>query len=403
MNLGKVRIVFRQIHLYAGLVFGSLFLLSGLSGSAIVWLDEIDGMLNRDLLHVAPAAGVGGMAPATITAARVQEIIDRLAGDPDYGRPAQITLPEHADDVLIAWYPRKSLADASLFGLKTSRQLMVNPYTLQITGERNWGEIGASRRLLMPTLFHFHRYLVAGEVGRVAIGISGLVLLITSVCGVVLWWPKPDARAWRRAITIRRGGSWAGFHHSSHKAIGILVAPVFIVLGFSGWYFNLPNWVTPIVSSMATVTVVKKPHNQEPIDGTPIAPQQAMAVAQAVYPEGRISRMALPGTPSAPYRITLRQPQEIRQGDGATRVTVDAYSGKVLQLQDPMRASGGDTFLSLQYPTHTGAVFGYAGRMFLTVFGLVPLFFAITGLGIWMSRKGRRHGIRYSRPSTPTP
>jgi uncharacterized iron-regulated membrane protein len=113
--------------------------------------------------------------------------------------------------------------------------------------------------------------------------------------------------------------------------------------------------------------------------------------------------MALPGTPSAPYRITLRQPQEIRQGDGATRVTVDAYSGKVLQLQDPMRASSGDTFLNLLYPTHTGTAFGYAGRMFLTVFGLVPLFFAITGLGIWMSRKGRRHGIRYSRPSTPTP
>jgi uncharacterized iron-regulated membrane protein len=403
MIRGKARTVFRQVHLYAGLVFGGLFLLSGLSGSAIVWLGEFDSMLNRDMFHVAPAAGVRSDAPATITPARVQELIDRLTADPHYGRPAQITLPEHADDVLIAWYPRKPSADASMFTLATSRQLMVNPYTLQITDERNWGEVGASRRLLMPTLFHFHRYLVAGEVGRVVVGVSGLVLLITSVFGVLLWWPKSNGQAWRRGITISRGGSWARFNYSAHKAIGIFVAPIFIVLGFSGWYFNLPNWVTPIVSSIATVSPPQKPSNREPTRSTPILPRQAMTVAQAVYPEGRISRIALPATPSAPYRITLRQPQEIRQGDGATRVTIDAYSGKIVRLQDPMRAPGGDTFLNWLYPLHTGAAFGYAGRIFLTLFGVVPLLFAVSGLGIWLKRKDRRHASRYSRPSTPTP
>src|SRR5687768_5809100 len=98
MIRGKARTVFRQVHLYAGLVFGGLFLLSGLSGSAIVWLSEFDSMLNRDMLHVAPAAGARSDAPATITPGKVQELIDRLTADEHYGRTTQITLPEHADD-----------------------------------------------------------------------------------------------------------------------------------------------------------------------------------------------------------------------------------------------------------------------------------------------------------------
>lgn len=387
MFYGRARSILRHLHLYAGLFFGSLFVLSGLSGSSIVWLPELDSRLNQDLFQAMPASGASQEGATRITANRVQEIIEVLAANPAYGRPTRMTLPEHANEALVAWYPVKPSRNASPLSLKIDRQVMVNPYTLQVNGERNWGEIGISRRALMSTLFYFHRYLVAGELGKYLIGISGLVLFITSLIGFVLWWPKPNLSAFRRAFTISHGGSWLRFNYSFHKVIGFFAAPILIVIGFSGWYLNLPKWVTPIVSSIATVSEPGKQNDQAAILGTPIPPERALTIAQALYPNARISRISLPTMASAPYKITLRQPNEVRQDDGATRVTIDAYSGKILRLQDPMNAPGGDTFLNWLYPLHSRAVFGNAGRVFLTFFGVVPLLFFISGCGIWLRRR----------------
>lgn len=387
MLRGKARSLFRQLHLWIGLCFGGLFVLSGLTGSAIVWLHELDSMLNPDLFHAVPAPGVIPDAPASITPARLEQAFARLTADPHYGRPTQMTLPAQANETLIAWYRSGPSSQASPLVLQTSRQVMVNPYTLQIAGERNWGDVGVSRRLLMPTLFHLHRYLVAGEFGKTVIGVSGLVLLITSIAGALLWWPKLNWKKLRQALTISHGGSWPRFNHSVHRAGGFFAAPVLVMLGFSGWYFNLPKWVTPIVSSVATVSASAKQINQMPVSGAPLSPGQAMQAAQALYPDARISRIALPAKPSMPYEIRLRQPGEIRQGDGATRVTIDAYNGKILGVRDPLRAPGGDVFLNWLFPLHSGEAFGQAGRIFISVFGLAPLLFLVTGLAVWTKRK----------------
>lgn len=387
MTRGKTRSLFRLFHLYVGLCFGGIFMLSGLTGSAITWLHELDSMLNPDLFQVALPPGVTAKDSASITAALVQDIFERLVADPYYGRPTQMTLPKHADETLIAWYRLEKPNKASLLAAETSRQVMVNPYTLQIAGERNWGEIGASRRLLMPTLFHLHRYLIAGELGKTVIGISGLVLLLTSMAGVVLWWPKRNRKALRQAFTISHRGSWSRLNSSFHRTAGFFVAPVLIVLGFSGWYFNMPKWVTPIVSSVATVSASDKQTNRAPLRGTPISPGQAMEAAQALYPNAQVTRIAFPGNPSTPYEIRVRQPDEIRQGDGTTRITLDANSGNLLRVRDPLRAPGGDTFLNWLFPLHSGEAFGKTGRIFISSFGVVPLLFLITGVAMWLKRK----------------
>ena len=387
MLRGKARSLFLQLHLWIGLCFGGLFVLAGLTGSAIVWLHDLDSMLNPDLFHAAPASGAFPDAPASITPPRVDQVFERLAADPRYGRPTQITLPAQANETFIAWYRSGPSSQASPLVMQTFRQVMVNPYTLQIAGERNWGEIGVSRRLLMPTLFHLHRYLLAGEVGKAVIGVSGLALLITSIAGVLLWLPKPNWKKLRQALTISHGGSWPRFNHSFHRAGGFFAAPVLVMLGFSGWYFNLPKWVTPIVGSVATVLAPDKLINQAPAQGVPLSPGQAVQAAQALYPDARISRVSLPAKPSLPYEIRVRQPGEIRQGDGATRVTVDAYDGNILGVRDPLRAPGGDIFLNWLFPLHSGEAFGQAGRIFISVFGLAPLLFLLTGMAVWMKRK----------------
>jgi hypothetical protein len=83
----------------------------------------------------------------------------------------------------------------------------------------------------------------------------------------------------------------------------------------------------------------------------------------------------------------------VRADTGATRLWLDAYTGRPLAVRDPRNAASGDTIINWLFPLHTGEAFGSWGRAFITVFGLVPLAFAVTGVLIWWKRRSghRRH------------
>ena len=370
-----------KLHLYVGLWFGALFVLLGLTGSAIAWMPELDAYLNPNLLQAStPAPGqVFQVTPRTL-----QMVAERLTADPAYGKPSQINPPADARDVYVASY--RQAAKPSPFSQAIVRQVMVDPYTLQVKGERDWGRFALSRPLLMSGMFHLHRYLLSGDVGKTVTGISGVMLLLMAISGLCLWWPRLQWTAIRRALTVSHGGSWPRFNYTFHKAAGFFAAPVLAVIAFSGIYFNLPQLVVPLVDLVSTVPDTAKLKNVQQ-DGAVLDAGQAMAAAQQLYPQARVSRIVLPPKQDQPYEIRVRQPDEIAQGDGATRITLDARSGQALRIRDPLTAPYGERFLGWQFPLHTGQAFGVAGRAFITLFGLMPLLFLLTGTVVWWKRR----------------
>lgn len=390
MVTGRTRVVLVKLHLYIGLWFGALFVLLGLTGTVLAWRDEIDAALNPDLLRASAPV------PLPVSAQTVHALSRRLQADPRYGKPRLLMLPVSGREVFIAWYPVKARApgeDKAKAVPGRSRQVMIDPVTLQIKGERVWGEPGLSRALLMPTLFHLHHYLLAGDAGKTLAGIGGMLLLIAVLGGVALWWPKAQARSVRQAFRITHGGSWPRLVYSLHRAGGIFAAPVLATVAFSGWYLNLPKWVTPVVGSVMTVTPPGRPASAPPAgDVRPLEAHEAMRAARGLYPSATISRIGYPRQPDDVYEIRLRQPGEVRQGGGATRLYLDAYSGERVGVRDPLRAPAGDTVLNWMYPLHTGEAFGLPGRIFMSGFGAMPLVFAVTGVLIWWKRRGARRG-----------
>ncbi|MCU6433562.1 PepSY domain-containing protein [Undibacterium sp. Jales W-56] len=388
-RIPRIKFISRKLHLWIGLLFGMVFVILGLTGSAIAWRHELDHMLNPDLLQASSPSGLAVGAPIRFSPTDIQTMSDTLSANPRYGRPSMLVFPEHAGSVVVAWYRPKTASTTAPLTQEVMRQVMLDPVTLAVTGERNWGELGLSRRLLMPTIFHLHRYLVAGEVGKTVIGVSGLILVLTAMSGIILWWPKMRRKAIWQAITVSHGGSWPRFHFRLHRAAGFFAAPVLLVLGFSGCYFNLPTWIVPAVNAVASVTPAVKTLNRSSVQQSQISPAQAVSSALSIFPQARVSRLALPTLPSAPYEVRLRQFGEIRDGDGATRISIDSGDGRVLRVQDPLRAQAGDTLLNWLFPLHSGAAFGLAGRIFITCFGILPLLFFVTGLAIWIKRDFR--------------
>lgn len=389
MVSGRLRTVFLKLHLYIGLTFGLLFVLMGLTGTTIAWREELDTWLNPDLLVASSAARI------PVGAAAVETVTAKLMADPQYGKPNLLMLPTHEHGVFTAYYPLKG-PEA---GLGRSRQVMIDPITLTVKGERLWGVPGLSRQQLMPTLFHLHRYLLSGETGKTITGVGGMMLLILVLVGIVLWLPKLTARGLKQSVRIAHGGSWSRFTYTLHRAGGIFVAPVLATIAFSGWYLNLPKWVTPIISSVMTVSPADKPQSAPPPEGVhAITPAQAMTAAQREYPNALVTRIGLPRKPGDSYEMRVRQPGEVRNDSGSTRLWLDAYTGKRLGVRDPLAVEtpSGDTLITWLYPLHSGEAFGIPGRAFITVFGLIPLIFAITGVLIWWKRRSghRRHLAR---------
>jgi len=395
MVTGRLRVVIVKLHLYIGLVFGLLFVLMGLTGTVIAWRDELDAWLNPDLL-VASAPVQLPVAPAT-----VQAVTERLTA-PGYGRPDLLMLPTSSEGVFTAWYPVKG-TDGVVPG--RSRQVMVDPVSLQIKGERIWGEPGLSREQLLPTVFHLHRYLLSGDTGKTIVGVGGMMMLLTVLLGIVAWWPRLQRRSVVNAFRISHGGSWPRFNYSLHRAGGILAAPVLATIAFSGWYLNLPKWVTPLVSSVMTVTPPAWHASAPAATGArPLDAAQIMAQAQARYPDAAVTRISFPRKAGDAFEVRLRQPGEVRRDSGATRMWLDAWTGQQLGVRDPHDAPAGDTFLNWLFPLHTGEAFRLPGRVFIAVFGLAPLTFALTGVLIWWKRRrghqrqvaggGQRAGMR---------
>ncbi|MBW8897750.1 MAG: PepSY domain-containing protein, partial [Massilia sp.] len=95
MVSGTFRSLLRRVHLAVAFVFGGMFALSGLTGCALAWMHELDVALNPALFHAAPARG-------PLASGEIGRIVDRLAADPAYGRPSQLTLPERGGEVAIA-------------------------------------------------------------------------------------------------------------------------------------------------------------------------------------------------------------------------------------------------------------------------------------------------------------
>src|SRR3954452_10417456 len=72
----------RTIHLWTGLIFGTLLVLQGLTGAVLSWRTEIDAWLNPALMHVVPPGGVrdGGFVP--VARATPKAVLERLSGEP---------------------------------------------------------------------------------------------------------------------------------------------------------------------------------------------------------------------------------------------------------------------------------------------------------------------------------
>ncbi|MGQ0444453.1 MAG: PepSY-associated TM helix domain-containing protein [Beijerinckiaceae bacterium] len=229
------------------------------------------------------------------------------------------------------------------------------------------------------------------EAGWYAVGILGLLLMVSLGTGLYLWWPR-----WgkvRKALTIKRGVGLARLNFDLHRVTGSYFAAVLLILAFSGIYFVYPEYVAVLLRPFMSVT-------QGPVDLTsapfpnpaPIPLSRGVAVALERFPNAELVQLNTPEGPSGVYEVRVHQPDEKSKPHLSSGVWVDQYNGAVLAVLDGKALTFGDTFVDLLWRLHSGEALGLPGRVLVCLTGFVPLVLYTTGIMQWLHRRRVRLG-----------
>ncbi|MEH1940519.1 MAG: PepSY-associated TM helix domain-containing protein [Nostoc sp.] len=357
----KLRQIAFHLHRYIGLSVGLLLVIVGLTGSLLVFADEIDHfLLSHQIGHVIPQGQRVSIESElyTVKAAyknqpELQAIVIRTPLAPDV--PHQVLLRS----------PKGEITEVN-----------VNPYTGEIMGSRN-GDPS-----FRTSILKLHEQLLAGEIGRLILGIVGLLSFFLSITGILLW------PGWRKLIPgfkIKLKAHPKRVNFDIHKVIGIIAAIFLGLTGFTGFCWNFEHFTQPIIYALTLTPSLPDPVSQ-PLPGrTPLQLGQILKKADAALPSGATTFIILPTTPEATFYIAKKLPHEA-ESSGRSRLWLDRYTGNLVQVKNTLEASLGDQIFDSFIPLHFGTFGGLPTRILYVFVGLTPLILFITSLVMYRYR-----------------
>jgi uncharacterized iron-regulated membrane protein len=214
MTYRRVRQAVFQIHLWSGIGLGLYILFASVTGSILVYSNELFRAATPD--------------PIVVTDSGTRLNDEQLKG------AAARAYPEYT----VLSITREANANQAVTVLLKSgthrKSRLLNPYTGMDLGDSvPWGIWLVSR------LIQLHDDLLAGRTGRRVNGAGALLLLVLALTGIVVWWP--GVKTWRRNLTVHRNVGWRRFIWYLHSMIGFWSLGFLLLFGLSGAYLGNPQ------------------------------------------------------------------------------------------------------------------------------------------------------------------
>ncbi len=345
-----------HLHFWIGWIAAIPIALVCLTGALLVFEEDIFKWEHRELFGL----------EATGEALSVQEALDTYAAADPPLRVNHLGLPRSRSYSYSAY-----CTEIRPEGNRGAGRVFLNPYTGELTRVGNEFTISGF-------LIDVHRRLAAGSAGRLVVAISSLALAITSIFGLILWWPlrgRTFFRAWKRGQAL----DW-------HNALGLVALIPLFVMAITGIMITWGRDIWPLIDTLQGY------------------PSRAVAPAVAVSEgEGRMSMDPIIERVRGEFadkRITGIQPGN---GKSAIKVFLDA-DGNNLQLYfDPHtgdelgRFDGSGTgpvgaFRKVFGSLHTLHPYGLFARFVWGVFSFIGTVLVVTG--IWVTARRWKRGVR---------
>ncbi|RFC40180.1 MAG: putative iron-regulated membrane protein [Candidatus Nitrotoga sp. CP45] len=361
-----VRKVVSKLHLYTGLAIGLLLVVSGLTGSMLVFREEIETLVYPELMNTVPR-------DARVSLPMVLETVQHAHPE---DKPVFIRMPRSPEQT----YLIKMNNAHDLF-------VYVDPYNGKILGEHRQEDTFTGWIALL------HTELLSGERGEIILGVSALLLIGMSITGLILWWPRNGK--FSPGFKIQWAAQWKRVNFDIHRASGIYTVLFLLLIAFTGTSLVFNKTVISLINAITQSPPRAAPPLSDPRQIRMPRPALDMMLHQADYilPASTIW-INLPQKPTAPLVVRKKFVQEFHP-NGRSFVYLDQYSGKVLRVENALTASLGTRIFNTLYPIHIGVIGGTPTRLLQVVIGLSPLILFTTGSVMWWNRrKAKRYHFR---------
>jgi uncharacterized iron-regulated membrane protein len=366
---------FYWLHLHLGLWAGVLFVLLGLTGSLLTFYPEIDYLLN-------PSTKPRTTAVNAISVQKVYEVLRREY--PERTGSWRIEIPMAADSAIAArYYKPAETAD------KTFAPIMVtiDPVTYQITSSRFWGSYAVT------WIYDLHYTLLLDESGHNAVGIIGMLMLISLILGYWLWMPKWGNIARHLKPTIR--SQRVKKIYDLHMILGVYGGVLIAILSLTGVVLAFPNASKSMATSLLNfeppmpvfVDLLKAQQLEANLD-------ELVLHSAKVLPQSELRWIETSGADGRAVTLSLMNGDEPIRRFPQTYLKFHPVTGQVLHQRDYHQLPNGDKLWAWVHPLHNGEAFGFVGRLVATMLGLIPAALLVTGLIRYLDKRKARSLIK---------
>jgi uncharacterized iron-regulated membrane protein len=366
-----------QVHLWAGLIVALYIIAIGISGSLLVFKEE---------LMPRPHANVGAVDLTACTPARAIKVISLVNQAYPQQTAFLLSCPTEANPLFVTTIRAKGQARTRQAGVRP-KQLAVysNPQTGEIMGSAdreaswvNWVE-------------ELHVNLLLGRGGRLWNGIGASVLLALIITGLLLWWP--GIRLWKRGLTLNFSRSWKRINWDLHNVTGFWTVFFVLMWALTGMYFTWPRLFTEPIRKVSAIRTAEYPAAQmRSIANRPKSPPQEpdlqaiLAESQSLSAQAHFTGFFYGAGPKPIFTVYMSKK---RVGDYANTDFLYFDQNTSRHLYTWHRGDNqtlGDWLVWLVAPLHFGTSWGLGIKIAWALLGLVLPLLTVTGMFMYWNR-----------------
>jgi uncharacterized iron-regulated membrane protein len=358
------RLIFK-IHRMVGIMAGLLLAIIGLTGSSLVFREEITMFLHPQLQVVVEECD--SCAPRVRLL--LQQVADLIYPQFPQQRIQFIELPQQPSQ------PYHLL-------LKSSTKALTDVYLHPYQG--NVLAVLPRDQNVMAVIRQLHVSFLAGEPGKYVVGSCGLLLLALAMTGTLLW------SGWRRlkdGFRLRWKTSRLALNYDLHQVGGIISAIFLLIFAATGVLMTFDEPVLALSHGIDSShsQVPKPPSSTSPANSKQPTLDELLKIANGSLPEGEATFIFPALTEKAAVRVRKRLPQDLHP-NGKSYIFLDQNDGHLLRIDRIFDASWVEKLLAWAYPIHIGSYAGWLSRSIYGVMGFILGGLFGTGLLLWWSR-----------------
>jgi uncharacterized iron-regulated membrane protein len=291
----------------------------------------------------------------------------KLFSDPRRNIEVSVTQKTIGDDI------KKKRAE----GAKTTA--FIDPYSGALVELYSYGDS------YFYTVMSLHRWLLAGDIGKLIMGISMLMFLFILITGLILWWPKTKLILKQRSSISWKAG-WKRLTRDLHYTLGIYTVLFLFIFAFTSlvWSFQ---WFNDGIYTMTNSSKdpIKPPPSIISKDGITTSVDNILADAFLRNPQAIFYSVTWPKDSSGVFAVNILN-RGAAHDNASDHHYYNQYSGQYLKKVSFADRPLGQRVRATVKPIHVSSIFGLPSKILGFIVCLFGATFPITGVIMWLSR-----------------